>query len=103
LLVIDEAHCISQWGHDFRPDYMKLGQLRQQLNNLPCLALTATATPRVQDDICDRLALRDPLRLITGFRRENLTLSVRSCLSRQDKLAALERMVSGCRTGSIVV
>ena len=103
LLVIDEAHCISQWGHDFRPDYMKLGQLRQQLNNLPCLALTATATPRVQDDICDRLALRDPLRLITGFRRENLTLSVRSCLSRQDKLAALERLVGPCRTGAIVI
>lgn len=103
LLVIDEAHCISQWGHDFRPDYMKLGQLRQQLNNLPCLALTATATPRVQDDICDRLALRDPLRLITGFRREKLALSVRSCRSRQDKLAALEGMVSDCRTGSIVV
>jgi ATP-dependent DNA helicase RecQ len=103
LLVIDEAHCISQWGHDFRPDYMKLGRLRQELNNLPCLALTATATSRVQADICDRLALREPLRLITGFRRENLALSVRSCLSRQDKLAALDRMVSGCRTGSIVV
>jgi ATP-dependent DNA helicase RecQ len=103
LLVIDEAHCISQWGHDFRPDYMKLGQLRQQLNNLPCLALTATATPRVQDDICDRLALRDPLRLITGFRRENLILSVRSCRSRQDKLAVLDRLVGACRTGAIVV
>jgi ATP-dependent DNA helicase RecQ len=103
LLVIDEAHCISQWGHDFRPDYMKLGQLRQQLNNLPCLALTATATPRVQDDICERLALRDPLRLVTGFRRENLILSVRSCRSRQDKLAALDQLVGACRTGAIVV
>lgn len=103
LLVIDEAHCISQWGHDFRPDYMKLGRLRQELNNPPCLALTATATSRVQTDISDRLMLREPLRLVTGFRRENLALSVRSCLSRQDKLAALDRMVSGCRTGSIVV
>lgn len=103
LLVIDEAHCISQWGHDFRPDYMKLGKLRQELNNPPCLALTATATSRVQTDISERLLLREPLHLVTGFRRENLALSVRSCVSRQDKLAALDRMVSGCRTGSIVV
>ena len=103
LLVIDEAHCISQWGHDFRPDYMKLGRLRQELNNPPCLALTATATARVQDDICNRMTLHDPLRLITGFRRENLALSVRTCLSRQDKLAALDRLVEDCPTGAIVV
>jgi ATP-dependent DNA helicase RecQ len=103
LLVIDEAHCISQWGHDFRPDYMKLGNLRQELNNPPCLALTATATSRVQTDISERLLLRQPLHLVTGFRRENLALSVRSCVSRQDKLAALDRMVNGCQAGSIVV
>lgn len=103
LLVIDEAHCISQWGHDFRPDYMKLGKLRQEINNPPCLALTATATSRVQTDISERLLLRESLHLVTGFRRENLALSVRSCVSRQDKLAALDRMVNGCRTGSIVV
>jgi ATP-dependent DNA helicase RecQ len=104
LLVIDEAHCISQWGHDFRHNYMTLGRLRQELNTPPCLALTATATSRVQTDISsERLMLREPLPLATGSRRENLALSVRSCLSRQDKLAALDRMVSGCRTGSIVV
>ena len=103
LLVIDEAHCISQWGHDFRPDYMKLNRLRQEFNNLPCLALTATATPPVQADICDRLPLRDPLRLITGFQRENLALSVRPCLSRQDKSASLQRLVDSCPTGAIVV
>ena len=103
LLVIDEAHCISQWGHDFRPDYMKLNRLRQEFNNLPCLALTATATHRVQTDICDRLPLRDPLRLTTGFRRENLALSVRPCLSYQDKTASLNRMVSSCPNGAIVV
>lgn len=103
LLVIDEAHCISQWGHDFRPDYMKLNRLRKEFNNLPCLALTATATPRVQTDICDRLPLRDPLRLITGFRRENLALFVHTCLSYQDKSASLSRLVSRCPTGAIVV
>ncbi len=103
LLVVDEAHCISQWGHDFRPDYMKLGRLRRELNDPPCLALTATATSRVQADICDRLALRDPLRVITGFRRTNLALSVRSCLSRHDKLATLNRLVTGHQTGTILI
>lgn len=103
LLVVDEAHCISQWGHDFRPDYMKLGRLRRELNDPPCLALTATATSRVQADICERLALRDPLRLITGFRRTNLALSVRSCLSRHDKLATLDRLVCSHETGTILI
>jgi ATP-dependent DNA helicase RecQ len=82
---------------------MTLGRLRQELNTPPCLALTATATSRVQTDISERLMLRDPLRLITGFRRENLALYVRPCLSRQDKMAKLERLVAGCRTGAIVV
>lgn len=103
LLVVDEAHCISQWGHDFRPDYLKLGRLRRELNDPPCLALTATATSRVQADICERLALCDPLRLITGFRRTNLALSVRSCLSRHDKLATVDRLVSSHQTGTILI
>src|SRR6267143_4567150 len=85
LLVVDEAHCISQWGHDFRPDYLKIGRLRQELTNPPCLALTATATTRVQTDLCKRLSLRDPFRLVTGFRRANLAFSVRLCQSRQEK------------------
>ena len=103
LLVVDEAHCISQWGHDFRPDYMKLGRLRRELNDPPCLALTATATSRVQTDISERLALRDPLRLITGFRRTNLALSVRSCLSRHDKLATVDRLVRSHESGTILI
>jgi ATP-dependent DNA helicase RecQ len=103
LLVVDEAHCISQWGHDFRPDYLKIGRLRQELTNPPCLALTATATSRVQTDLCNRLSLRDPLRLVAGFRRANLSLSVRPCQSRQEKLATLERLVRATEKGTILV
>ena len=103
LLVVDEAHCISQWGHDFRPDYLKIGRLRQELTNPPCLALTATATARVQTDLCKRLSLRDPFKLVTGFRRDNLALSVRLCQSRQEKLAALERLVRDTERGTILV
>ncbi|HAP39688.1 MAG TPA: DNA helicase RecQ [Nitrospira sp.] len=103
LLVVDEAHCISQWGHDFRPDYLNIGRLRRELENPPCLALTATATARVQADLCERLCLQDPLRLVTGFRRPNLALSVRFCRSRQEKLAVLTRMVRECETGTILV
>ena len=103
LLVVDEAHCISQWGHDFRPDYLKIGRLRQELTNPPCLALTATATARVQTDLCNRLSLRDPLKLVAGFRRANLALSVRLCQSRQEKLATLERLVRETEKGTILV
>ena len=103
LLVVDEAHCISQWGHDFRPDYLHIGRLRKELDNPPCLALTATATTRVQRDLCDRLALHDPFRLVTGFRRSNLALSVRSCRSRQEKLSMLERLLRHHDTGTILI
>ena len=103
LLVVDEAHCISQWGHDFRPDYLKIGLLRRELTNPPCLALTATATARVQTDLCNRLSLRDPFRLVAGFRRTNLALSVRLCQSRQDKLATLDRLIRATERGSILV
>lgn len=103
LLVVDEAHCISQWGHDFRPDYLKIGRLRQELTNPPCLALTATATARVQMDLCQRLSLRDPFRLVSGFRRANLAFSVHHCQFRHDKLTTLERLVSKEDRGTILV
>src|ERR671933_146637 len=67
LLVVDEAHCISEWGHDFRPDYLRLGAAAEALGRPTILALTATAAPPVRDEIVQRLALRDPEIIIRGF------------------------------------
>ena len=76
LIAIDEAHCISQWGHDFRPDYRLLGGYLPALRPAPVIALTATATPVVQDDIVAQLQLQQPARFIHGFRRSNLAVEV---------------------------
>ena len=76
LLAVDEAHCISQWGHDFRPSYLRVAEARKRLGSPPTVALTATATPEVRDDICRQLALDNPRTIITGFDRTNLTYHV---------------------------
>lgn len=75
-VAIDEAHCISQWGHDFRPEYRQLAQLRDVFPGLPLHGFTATATPRVREDICEQLALRDPQVLVGIFDRPNLTYRI---------------------------
>uniref|UniRef100_A0A8C2DZ01 RecQ-like DNA helicase BLM n=1 Tax=Cyprinus carpio TaxID=7962 RepID=A0A8C2DZ01_CYPCA len=75
-LVIDEAHCVSQWGHDFRPDYKRLHELRRMFPNVPIMALTATATPRVQKDILNQLAMTRPQVFTMSFNRHNLKYSV---------------------------
>jgi len=76
LFVVDEAHCVSQWGHDFRPDYFRLADAARGLGAAALLASTATATPRVAGDVVRRLALRDPLLVATGFDRPNISFSV---------------------------
>lgn len=76
LIAVDEAHCISGWGHDFRPDYRRLGDALPLLRPAPIIALTATATPIVQRDIVEQLQLADPALFIHGFRRENLAIEV---------------------------
>ena len=86
LLAIDEAHCVSQWGHDFRPDYLRLGELGDALD-VPTLALTATATPRVVAEIQSRLGLREPQMVTGDFRRPNLRFGVRHPSSVAARLA----------------
>jgi ATP-dependent DNA helicase RecQ len=76
LIAVDEAHCISEWGHDFRPEYRHLARLRDLLPDVPMMALTATATERVRKDIVDRLQLKDPGRYVASFNRPNLTYRV---------------------------
>jgi ATP-dependent DNA helicase RecQ len=100
-LVVDEAHCISQWGHDFRPDYRRLARLRAELG-VPAAAFTATATPEVRADIATQLGLDSPLELVTGFERPNLTLAVERSRGQADKLAACQRIVSEVGTPGIV-
>jgi len=75
--AVDEAHCVSQWGHDFRAEYRRLSDLRQIKQTIPFLAMTATAAPDVRDDICKNLRLRKPEITITSFDRPNLYMEVR--------------------------
>jgi RecQ family ATP-dependent DNA helicase len=92
LIAIDEAHCISQWGHDFRPDYRMLGQYLPAFRPVPVLALTATATPSVQADIVTQLGMERPEHFIHGFRRDNLALEVVE-LPTPERPAAVARLL----------
>ena len=96
LLAVDEAHCISAWGHDFRPEYQQLARAREQVRAERVLALTATATPEVRRDIADALELRDPRVFVAGFDRPNLFIEVLRVSGDKDKLG---RLVALSRSG----
>ncbi|AMV73308.1 DNA helicase RecQ [Desulfuromonas carbonis] len=94
LFAIDEAHCVSQWGHDFRPEYIQLGRLRRDFPGIPLLALTATADPQTRGDILDRLQLRQARIFIAGFDRPNIRYHV---VDKQKPFAQLQAFLKGRR------
>lgn len=100
LIAVDEAHCVSHWGHDFRTDYRKLGNLRSIAPDVPVLAVTATATPSVRDDICRQLKMRDPQVLCMGFDRPNLEFQVFA--KSDDAWSDLRPFITNVR-GSIII
>jgi len=93
MFAIDEAHCISEWGHDFRPEYMHLGVLRQRFNHVPFVALTATADKVTRKDIIRQLKLRDPGIFISSFNRSNLSLEVRAGVKPKQRLAEIAAFI----------
>jgi ATP-dependent DNA helicase RecQ len=102
LLAVDEAHCISHWGHDFRPSYLRVAEARSRIGSPPTVALTATATPDVREDICRQLALVNPKTIITGFDRTNLTYHVLAARNDAEKDELLVETLQG-REGLAVV
>jgi ATP-dependent DNA helicase RecQ len=102
LFVVDEAHCVSQWGHDFRPDYLGLAPAATAIGRPPILALTATAAPPVRDEIVARLALHDPSVVVTGFDRPNLTLAVEPAQDEAHKRRLLYEAIDEAERPGIV-
>ncbi|HYW51309.1 MAG TPA: ATP-dependent DNA helicase RecQ, partial [Gemmatimonadaceae bacterium] len=103
LLAIDEAHCISEWGHDFRPSYRRVGEVRQRLGNPPTIALTATATPVVREDIARILDLQNPDIIVTGFDRPNLSYGVIAAKGDREKDAVVVDLLRNLEDGTGIV
>lgn len=104
FFAVDEAHCISEWGHDFRPEYRRLKEMMEEINNeVPIIALTATATPKVQSDIIKNLALRDPEVLISSFNRANLYYEVQPKIKKDLTVKSIVKYISGHKGKSGII
>lgn len=99
LLAVDEAHCISQWGHDFRPAYLQIGELRKQLKDVPCIALTATATEKVANEIQEKLGFKEENKIQKSFKREKLAYVV---LKEEDTLKRMQKVIKGVKGSGLI-
>jgi ATP-dependent DNA helicase RecQ len=102
LFAVDEAHCVSEWGHDFRPDYLRLKGVVERLSHPPVAALTATATPDVRRDIITQLGLRQPITFVAGFDRPNLRFQVKRVEGEADKIDAILGLLKEKAQGGII-
>ena len=103
LLAVDEAHCISEWGHDFRPDYLHIAKFREEIGFPITVALTATATPQVQTDISRLLKLDKPILIVNGFNRPNLVLTVRHVLDAIHRYSVLQQALLSISDGATII
>ncbi|MDQ3254051.1 MAG: RecQ family ATP-dependent DNA helicase [Acidobacteriota bacterium] len=103
LFAIDEAHCISQWGHDFRPDYLRLKSFIEQVGRPQIVALTATATPHVRADIIEQLSLRTPRAFVSGFDRPNLSINIAHTQNDREKIARIKALTAAHPGGSGII
>ena len=102
LFAVDEAHCVSTWGHDFRPDYLRLKNVIESLGNTRTLALTATATPYVRTDIIQQLGLKSPQTFVSGFDRPNLSIEVIHTQRERDKISRIRRLAKAVDGSGII-